>query len=78
MKTGGVVRRTCSIVEALVRGSVHDRHTLAEAFGVTVAAADRYIAELEAIPGMVVVKSARRRTIEFRFTDALRAGRGVS
>lgn len=71
--SAGTVRRTCSVIESLIRGAVHDRNTLAQAFGMTVAAADRYIREMSRIPGVLMFKSGRRMTVRWSFTDAIRA-----
>lgn len=76
MRDPGVVQRTCALIESLVRGAVHDRHTISRTFGVGLAAADRYIRELGAIPGMTTTKKGRLLMLQFSFAAALRA-RGV-
>lgn len=68
----GTVRRTCLVIDSLIRGAVHDRHTLARNFGVGLAAADRYMRELAGVPGVVTFKSGRRLTVRWSFTDAIR------
>jgi hypothetical protein len=73
----GTIARTCAIISSLIRGAVHDRHTIARDFGVTVAAADRYVRELQAIPGVVVTKCGRRLTMAFVLSAAIRDGRGL-
>jgi len=72
MKDTGTIDRTCAILDCLIRGAVHDRVSLARAFGMTVAAADRYIRTLDMVPGIEVAKHGRRLTIRWRFSDALR------
>jgi len=74
---GGTIARTCAIVASLIRGAVHDRHTIARDYGVTVAAADRYIREMRVIPGVVETKRGRRLTVAFVPSVAIREGRGL-
>lgn len=47
----------------LLSGERFDRHSLAGAFGMTVAAADRYIRELARLPGIHTAKRGRRLVI---------------
>lgn len=73
MKTAsGTVARTCELMASLLRGAVHDRHTVAKALGVTVAAGDRYIRALTTIPGVTLTKQRRRLTLRFLFGEAMR------
>ena len=69
----GVVRRSYAVLSSLIRGAVHDRHTIAADFGVDLAAADRYVQALAAVPGVLVTKHGRRLTVRWSFTDAIRA-----
>lgn len=72
----GTVQRTCAIVESLVRGAIHDRHTIKAAFGMNVAAADKYIRAVSNIPGVILLKQGKRLTVRWSFTDAIR-GAGI-
>lgn len=72
MSSDGTIARTCSVLSSLMRGAVHDRHTIAEMFGVSVAAADRYIRTLASVPGVTVIKQGRRATVRFLFSEAIR------
>lgn len=73
MRRSGTITRTCSVMASLIRGAIHDRHTIADGFGVTVASADRYIVALSTVPGVVALKSGRRLTVRWSFTDAIKA-----
>ena len=73
MRTAGTVRRVCVVMDSLIRGAVHDRHTLARNFGVGAAAADRYMRALQIVPGIITIKSGRRLTVRWSFSDAIRA-----
>jgi predicted DNA-binding transcriptional regulator YafY len=55
----------------LLRGRVHDRHTIAESLEVAVAAADRYLHGLTRVPGMVASREGRRLTIRFDVTEVV-------
>jgi hypothetical protein len=68
----GTIAKTCAILASLIRGAIHDRHTLAKDFDVQLAAADRYVRHLETVPGVVSVKLQRRRAIRWNFGVALR------
>lgn len=65
MKRPGIVQRTCAILADLMRGDVHDRHSLAQAHGVTLAAADRYIRELLKVPGVNAHRAGRKLRINW-------------
>lgn len=67
----GVIQRTSSILADLVGGQVHDRHTIADRFGIAVAAADRYIRNLQRVPGVVAIREGRRLAVRFDFGDAV-------
>ena len=73
MSGDGTISRTANVLSVLMRGGVLERHSLAKAFGVTVAAADRYIRALEVVPGVVTRKDGRRLLVSFSFGDALKA-----
>jgi predicted DNA-binding transcriptional regulator YafY len=70
-KESGIVSRTSAIVAALVNGATYDRNRLSATFGITVAAADRYIRQLQIVPGMVPVQEGRRRAIRFDAGNAM-------
>ena len=69
----GTVGRTCAILDSLIRGAVHDRHTIAKDFGCNVGAADRYIRELQRVAGVMPIRQGRRHSIKFYFWWATRA-----
>lgn len=71
--TDGTIDRTCTILGHLLRGQVFERRALAAAFGISVAAADRYIRCMTTVPGVVVRKVGRRLLVSFSFGDALKA-----
>jgi predicted DNA-binding transcriptional regulator YafY len=71
MPESGVIQRTSAVLADLMAGTVHDRHTIAERFGVAVAAADRYIRQLQRVPGVVQFREGRRLAIKFEFGDAV-------
>jgi len=72
----GTIMKTCEILGALMRGWTCDRRELARAFSMTVATADRYLRALAHLPGVVEVRSGRRRLVSFSYGLALRgAGR---
>lgn len=54
----------------LVCNKVHDRHTISTQFGISVAAADRYIRQLQRVPGVVEGREGRRRFVRFDFGEA--------
>ncbi len=55
----------------LVAGKVHDRNSIVSAFGVAVAAADRYVRLLQRVPGVVSVREGRRLAVRFDFGEAV-------
>jgi hypothetical protein len=71
--SAGTIGTTCAILASLIRGAVHDRETIANAFGMELASADRYIRTLVEVPGVVSLKQGRRRTLRWYFTDAIKA-----
>ena len=73
MRSGGTIQRSCDIVSSLIRGAIHDRDTIANAFDCNRAAADRYIRILQSVPGIVTLKQGRRLTVRWVFTDAIKA-----
>ncbi len=70
-RESGVIQRTSGILADLIVGKIHDRHTIADRFGVAVAAADRYIRQLQQVPGVVPVREGRRLAVRFDFGDAV-------
>jgi hypothetical protein len=68
----GTIDRACSIFASLLRGGVFERNGLAQAHGMTVAAADRYIRALGQVPGVVTRKVGRKLLVSFSFGDALK------
>lgn len=68
----GVISRTAELMVDLLRGRVHDRHTISVALDVAVAAADRYLRELRRVPGVVASRDGRRLTIRFDVSEAVR------
>jgi hypothetical protein len=73
MKNIGTISVAYSVLASLIRGAVHDRKTIADAFGMTVASADRYIRELIKLPGVVLRKKGRRLTVRWYLTKAIEA-----
>jgi predicted DNA-binding transcriptional regulator YafY len=69
-RKAGVISRTLEIVRDLMSGAVHDRHSLANAFDLTVAAADRYIRELRRVPGVEVFRDGRSLRVKFNPSEA--------
>jgi hypothetical protein len=66
MKRHGVVQRTCAILADLMAGRTHDRQSIAEAHGVELAAADRYIRHLASmVPGVEEKRDGRKLTIRW-------------
>jgi len=72
VKDPGTVLRTCAVIDSLIRGAVHDRHTIVKRFGVSPAAADRYIRAVAQVAGVLLTKSGRRLTVRWSFTDAIK------
>jgi hypothetical protein len=68
----GTIEQTCAILAALLRGQMFERNSLARAYGMTTASADRYIRSLVNVPGVVAKKHGRRLLVSFSFSDALR------
>lgn len=73
MSDTGTIARCASIIASLMSGAVHDRKTLSVHFGMTVASADRYIRELQRVPGVMSLRQGRRHAIKFYFWAAARA-----
>lgn len=73
MAISGTIERTCAIVASLIRGAVHDRHTIAETFDCELASADRYIRALLRVPGVTGVRQGRRLTVRWYFANAIKA-----
>jgi DNA-binding IclR family transcriptional regulator len=71
MRAGGTIERTAQVLRVLMSGAVLERHALADAFGISLAAADRYIRTLQVVPGVVVKKQGRRLLVSFSFGAAL-------
>jgi predicted DNA-binding transcriptional regulator YafY len=69
-KETGVVQRASAILADLIGNKVHDRHTISTQFGISVAAADRYIRQLQRVPGVVEGREGRRRFVRFDFGEA--------
>lgn len=70
-KESGVISRTSAVIGDLVAGKIHDRNSISARFGVTVAAADRYIHQSLRVPGVVQVREGRRLSIRFDFGEAV-------
>jgi endonuclease III len=68
----GTISQAYAVLASLIRGAVHDRHTIAKAFGITVASADRYIRAATQVPGVRVDKHGKRLTLRWSFTDAIK------
>lgn len=68
----GTIEMTCAVMSDLLRGSTHDRRSLASSYQVSVAAADRYIRHLAAVPGIVTAKRGRLLLVSFSFGEALK------
>lgn len=67
----GVIPRVIKTMADLMDGVVYDRQTLAKACGLTVAAADRYIRQLKAVPGVTVFRDGRTLRVKY---DSGKAG----
>ena len=72
MNDGGTIAQAYAILASLVRGAIHDRHTIAETFATTVASADRYIKWATKVPGVRADKHGKRLTVRWSFTDAIK------
>jgi hypothetical protein len=73
----GTVERTCDILAAVMCGRQFDRRSLAKAYGIRLAAADRYIRAVGAVPGVALVKTGKTLTVHFSWSNALRRGTGL-
>src|SRR5262245_42377202 len=67
----GVIPRITKVLSELMGGVVYDRRTLAKAHGLTVAAADRYIRQIKAVPGVTVFRDGRTLRVKY---DSGKAG----
>jgi predicted DNA-binding transcriptional regulator YafY len=70
-KESGVIQRTSAVLADLIGNVVHDRHTLSTRFGISLAAADRYIRQLQQVPGVVQERQGRRLLVRFDFGRAV-------
>ncbi len=73
----GTVERTCDIVAAVMCGRRFERRGLAKAYGIGLAAADRYIRAVGAVPGVALIKTGKTLTVAFSWSMALRKGAGL-
>ena len=67
----GIIQRTSAILADLIGGEIHDRQTISDKFKIAVAAADRYIRQLQRVPGVVQDCRGRRHRIRFDFGEAV-------
>ncbi len=65
------------IVGAIMCGRRFDRRSLAKTYGIGVAAADRYIRAVAAVPGVALIKTGKTLTVAFSWSVALRKGAGL-
>lgn len=68
----GTLEKFADVLASLVRGSVHDRHTIARTWEMTVASADRHIRAALHVPGVVSTKQGKRLSVRWSFTDAIK------
>lgn len=69
----GTVDKACSMLAGLIRGAEHDRQTIAQTWGVGLAAADRYVRALRRVPGVQALRIGRRLVLRWSHNDARRA-----
>lgn len=68
-----IADRTCDVIAQLMTTGAHlDRHQVAKALGVQVAAADRYMRSIALVPGVTLFKAGRRLLVAFSWSNALR------
>lgn len=70
-KESGVIQRASAVLAGLIGGEAYDRHSLSERFGISVAAADRYLRQLQRVPGVVQERQGRRLLVRFDFGQAV-------
>ncbi len=72
-----IADNTCYVIASIMGGATYDRRDVAKLLGVNVAAADRYMRSIAAVPGVALLKSGRRLMVAFSFSNALRKTRGL-